>query len=105
MTTRGQSFEIDRKKSKANKSDIFRGLKILELTASGKSNLPIRELAKEANLPRSIVLPMLFRLTQTWGTGQVDHKKNLWRPFEKTIGHLPDFHIAAVIQSHYEEPV
>jgi len=27
------------------------------------------------------------------------------RSLEKTIGHVGDFHIAAVIQSHYEEPV
>jgi len=68
MTTRGQSFEIDRKKSKANKSDIFRGRKILELTASGKSNLPIRELAKEANLP-SIVPPNAILFTPNLGHG------------------------------------
>jgi hypothetical protein len=60
MTTRGQSFEIDRKTAKQTSQTLFRGLKILELTASGKSNVSIRELAKEANLPRSIVLPMLF---------------------------------------------
>jgi IclR family transcriptional regulator, KDG regulon repressor len=55
MTGRQQIFETDRNKAKQTSQTLLRGLKILELTASGKSNLPIRELAKEVNLPRSIV--------------------------------------------------
>jgi len=62
MTTRGQSFEIDGKTAKQTSQTLFRGLKILELTASGKSNIPIRELAKEANLPRSIVHRLISTL-------------------------------------------
>ena len=27
------------------------------------------------------------------------HKKNLWPTLEKTIGQVPDFHIAALIES------
>jgi IclR family transcriptional regulator, KDG regulon repressor len=55
MVERRQVFEIERKTTKQTSQTLLRGLKILELTASGKSNLPIRELAKAANLPRSIV--------------------------------------------------
>jgi DNA-binding Lrp family transcriptional regulator len=62
MTTRGQSFEIDRKIAKQTSQTLLRGLKILELTASGKSNVPIRELAKEVNLPRSIVHRLISTL-------------------------------------------
>ena len=62
MTRRGQSFEIDRKTAKQTSQTLLRGLKILELTASGKSNLPIRELAKEVNLPRSIVHRLISTL-------------------------------------------
>ena len=62
MTTRGQSFEIDRKTARQTSQTLLRGLKILELTASGKSNLPIRELAKEVNLPRSIVHRLISTL-------------------------------------------
>src|SRR5919108_5162122 len=62
MTQRGQSFGIDRKATKQTSQRLLRGLKILELTASGKSNLPIRELAKEVNLPRSIVHRLISTL-------------------------------------------
>jgi hypothetical protein len=27
------------------------------------------------------------------------HKENLWPPLEKTIGHYPDFHIAALTRA------
>jgi DNA-binding IclR family transcriptional regulator len=62
MAGREQILDIDRKKSKQTSQTLLRGLKILELTASGKSDLPIRELAKEANLPRSIVHRLIFTL-------------------------------------------
>ena len=62
MAGRRQIFEIDRKKTKQTSQTLLRGLKILELTASGKSNLPIRELAKEVNLPRSIVHRLISTL-------------------------------------------
>jgi hypothetical protein len=29
------------------------------------------------------------------------HKQNLWLPFEKSIGHHPDFHVADPIGSYY----
>ena len=75
MTTRGQSFEIDRKTARQTSQTLLRGLKILELTASGKSNLPIRELAKEVNLPRSIVHRLISTLE---GEGYI--QKNLASP-------------------------
>jgi IclR family transcriptional regulator, KDG regulon repressor len=62
MAGRGQIFEIERKTTKQTSQTLLRGLKILELTASGKSNLPIRELAKEINLPRSIVHRLISTL-------------------------------------------
>jgi IclR family KDG regulon transcriptional repressor len=62
MVGRRQIFEIDRKATKQTSQTLLRGLKILELTASGKSNLPIRELAKEVNLPRSIVHRLICTL-------------------------------------------
>jgi IclR family transcriptional regulator, KDG regulon repressor len=62
MTGRQQIFETDRNKAKQTSQTLLRGLKILELTASGKSNLPIRELAKEVNLPRSIVHRLIATL-------------------------------------------
>jgi DNA-binding IclR family transcriptional regulator len=62
MAGRRQIFEINRKKTKQTSQTLLRGLKILELTASGKSNLPIRELAKEVNLPRSIVHRLISTL-------------------------------------------
>src|SRR4030095_16310646 len=62
MTGRQQIFETDRNKAKQTSQTLIRGLKILELTASGKSNLPIRELAKELNLPRSIVHRLMATL-------------------------------------------
>jgi IclR family transcriptional regulator, KDG regulon repressor len=62
MAGREQILDIDRKKSKQTSQTLLRGLKILELTASGKSDLPIRELAKEANLPRSIVHRLISTL-------------------------------------------
>src|SRR5262245_27504430 len=62
MAGRGQILDIDRKKIKQTSQTLLRGLKILELTASGKSDLPIRELAKEANLPRSIVHRLISTL-------------------------------------------
>lgn len=62
MTERQQIFETDRNKAKQTSQTLIRGLKILELTASGKSNLPIRELAKELNLPRSIVHRLIATL-------------------------------------------
>jgi DNA-binding IclR family transcriptional regulator len=62
MTGRQQIFETDRNKAKQTSQTLLRGLKILELTASGKSNLPIRELAKEINLPRSIVHRLIATL-------------------------------------------
>jgi IclR family transcriptional regulator, KDG regulon repressor len=62
MVGRRQIFEIDKKTTKQTSQTLLRGLKILELTASGKSNLPIRELAKEVNLPRSIVHRLISTL-------------------------------------------
>jgi IclR family KDG regulon transcriptional repressor len=62
MTRRREIFEINREKAKQTSQTLLRGLKILELTASGKSNIPIRELAKEANLPRSIVHRLISTL-------------------------------------------
>lgn len=62
MTERKQIFETDRNKAKQTSQTLLRGLKILELTASGKSNLPIRDLAKELNLPRSIVHRLIATL-------------------------------------------
>jgi IclR family transcriptional regulator, KDG regulon repressor len=62
MTERQHIFETDRRKAKQTSQTLIRGLKILELTASGRSNLPIRELAKELNLPRSIVHRLIATL-------------------------------------------
>jgi IclR family transcriptional regulator, KDG regulon repressor len=62
MPGRGQIFESERKRTRQTSQTLRRGLKILELTASGKSDLPIRELAKEANLPRSIVHRLISTL-------------------------------------------
>jgi IclR family transcriptional regulator, KDG regulon repressor len=62
MVGRRQIFEIDRKTTKQTSQTLLRGLKILELTASGKSNLTIRELAKDVHLPRSIVHRLISTL-------------------------------------------
>jgi IclR family transcriptional regulator, KDG regulon repressor len=75
MPGRGQIFESDRKRTKQTSQTLLRGLKILELTASGKSGLPIRELAKEANLPRSIVHRLISTLQ---GEGYI--QKNTGNP-------------------------
>ena len=62
MTERQNILETDRNRAKQTSQTLFRGLKILELTASGKSNLPIRALAKELKLPRSIVHRLITTL-------------------------------------------
>jgi IclR family transcriptional regulator, KDG regulon repressor len=62
MTGRRRILEIDRKATKQTSQTLLRGLKLLELTASGKSNVPIRELAKEVRLPRSIVHRLISTL-------------------------------------------
>src|SRR5262245_40170866 len=62
MSDRQNIVETDRNKAKQTSQTLFRGLKILELTASGKSNRPIRELAKELKLPRSIVHRLIATL-------------------------------------------
>jgi IclR family KDG regulon transcriptional repressor len=62
MTARQQNFETDKNRAKQTSQTLTRGLRILEMTASGKSNRPIRELAKELNLPRSIVHRLMATL-------------------------------------------
>lgn len=61
MATVRQVFELNRKKRERSQT-LLRGLKLLELVAGGKSNLPIRELAEEVDLPRSIVHRLISTL-------------------------------------------